>query len=344
MKSAPSSRHGRCRAHGRALFAVLLCLLCLGAAALGAPHARAADGGVSMGNAPVSATAPEAGIRPVYVPPGAPDAAATGPTARAAALAPGLRQPSAAAADGPLTPSSFYAGGGQLPPGAVTVEPGATMQAGDSLDDYDTEPVASIADPIEPWNRFWFHFNDIFFMYIAKPAYTGWTWLVPECFRNGINNFFHNLLFPTRFINSLLQFRFFEAGVEFGRFMMNTMSSAGFADVARNKKTIVPVDPSGEDFGQTLGRWGFGQGFYVVWPFIGPSSLRDTIGRVGDCFTDPLFYVHPWELATGAEIGFRFNALGDVLPTYEDLKSIAVDPYLAMREAYANFRNAQVRR
>lgn len=298
------------------------------------------EGGVSMGNAPESSVAPEAGIRPVYVPEGA--LPASGPTAQAAALAPALKQ-STAAGVGPFAPSVIYAGGGGLPPGAITVEPDGAQAAG-SLDDYDEEPVASIADPIEPWNRFWFHFNDIFFMYIAKPAYQGWTWLVPECFRAGLSNFFHNLLFPTRFINNLLQFRFLEAGVEFGRFMMNTMSSAGFANVAKNKKTIVPVDPSGEDFGQTLGRWGFGQGFYVVWPFIGPSSLRDTIGRVGDYFTDPLFYVRPWELSTGLEVGFRFNDLGDVLPTYEDLKSIAVDPYLAMREAYANYRNAQIRR
>ncbi len=345
MKCANSSRNSgprpAARGHVFLLTAACLLSLCL------LPDAIRADGGggVTLGNAPASATAPEAGIRPVAVAPGTDDAGvASAPPARAAALAPGLERAAAGAADGPLAPSAVYAGGATLPAGSITVHPYSSMKASDSLDDYDDEPVAAIADPIEPWNRFWFHFNDIFYMYIAKPAYTGWTWIMPECIRTGLNNFFSNLLFPTRFINNLLQFRFFEAGVEFGRFMMNTMSSAGFADVARGKKTIVPVDPSGEDFGQTLGRWGIGQGFYVVWPFIGPSSLRDTIGRVGDCFTDPLFYVRPWELATGAELGFRFNALNDVLPTYEDLKSIAVDPYLAMREAYATFRNAQVRR
>lgn len=268
-----------------------------------------------MGNVTASARPAEAGIKPVYEPNG----------------------------QGPLAPSSFYGGASTLPVSAMA-EPDASRTSAGSLDDYDAEPAASIPDPIESWNRFWFRFNDIFYMHVARPVYKGWTWAVPECFRNGINNFFHNLLFPTRFINNLLQFRFLEAGVEFGRFMMNTMSSAGFANVAADKKTIVPVDPSGEDFGQTLGRWGFGQGFYVVWPFIGPSSLRDTIGRVGDCFTDPIFYVQPWELASGAEIGFRFNALGEVLPSYEDLKSIAVDPYLAMREAYAGIRSAQVKR
>lgn len=253
-------------------------------------------------------------------------------------------RPSMAVAAQASAPSTVYGNAPALAPGAVTVHPYGSMRAADNLDDYDTEPVASIADPLEPWNRFWFHFNDIFYLHIAKPAYDAWVYVTPHQLRSGLNNFFSNLLFPMRFVNNILQFRFLEAGVEFGRFFINTTSSLGFADVARGKKTIVPVDPSGEDFGQTLGHWGIGHGFYVIWPFIGPSSARDTVGRVGDCFTDPIFYVYPWELATSSELALRFNALGDVLPLYEDLNSAAVDPYIAMREAYINFRNAQVKR
>lgn len=244
---------------------------------------------------------------------------------------------------GPLAPSVVYGGGAALPPEAVTVQE-QTSETSDDLDDYDTAPIASIPDPIEPWNRFWFRFNDIFYLYVASPIYSGWTWLIPDFIQHGLGNLYHNVLFPTRFVNSLLQFRFFEAGVEFQRFMMNVMGSAGFANLAKDKKTIVPVDPSGEDFGQTLGRWGFGQGFYIVWPFLGPSSVRDTFGRVGDYFSDPLAYVRPWEYPVGATVVFRVNDLGEVLPSYEDLKSIAVDPYIAMREAYAAMREAQVRR
>lgn len=236
-------------------------------------------------------------------------------------------------------PSVVYGNAPLLAPGAVTVAP-----AGSSLDDYDSEPISAIADPLEPWNRFWFHFNDIFFLYIAKPAYDAWVFVTPHQLRGGLKNFFHNLLFPVRFINNILQFRFFEAGVEFGRFVINTTTSAGFANVAARHKTIVPVDPTGEDFGQTLGRWGIGHGIYIVWPLIGPSSLRDTVGRVGDLFADPLFYVNPWELASGVEGGLRFNSLDDVLPLYGDLKTVAVDPYIAMREAYVNFRRTQVLR
>ena len=81
-----------------------------------------------------------------------------------------------------------------------------------------------------------------------------------------------------------------------------------------------------------------------MWPIIGPSSARDTVGRAGDFFADPMFYLQPTELALGVGGTLRFNALGDVLPLYEDLNTVAVDPYIAMREAYVNFRKAQVLR
>ena len=167
--------------------------------------------------------------------------------------------------------------------GAIVVRhKGLAAGDGDDLDDYDTAPAQSIADPLEPWNRFWFRFNDIFYTNIARPVYRGWEAVTHEDIRSGLKNFFHNLMFPMRFVNNILQFRFLEAGVEFGRFIINTTTSAGFANVAKDKKTIVPVDPSGEDFGQTLGYWGVGHGIYIVWPFLGPSSLRETVGFAGD--------------------------------------------------------------
>ncbi|MBQ1420421.1 MAG: VacJ family lipoprotein, partial [Desulfovibrio sp.] len=167
--------------------------------------------------------------------------------------------------------------------------------------------------------------------------------------RTGISNVFRNLLFPMRFINNLLQFRFKEAGVEFGRFIVNsTAGLGGLVDVAKHKKTIVPVHPEGEDFGQTLGRWGFGHGFYIVWPFFGPSSVRETFGRAGDYFMYPAFWasyvIHPWYVPSGIQTGFFFNDLDDVLPTYFDLKKAAVDPYIMMREAWVKHRAVQVAR
>ncbi|MBO4295176.1 MAG: VacJ family lipoprotein [Desulfovibrio sp.] len=225
----------------------------------------------------------------------------------------------------------------------------ASIDQLEELDDYASGEPQLIADPIEPWNRFWFGFNDIFYLYVANPAYRFWETVTPRQLRTGISNVFRNLLFPMRFINNLLQFRFKEAGVEFGRFIVNsTAGLGGLVDIAKHKKTIVPVHPEGEDFGQTLGRWGFGHGFYIVWPFIGPSSVRETFGRAGDYFLYPAFWasyvIHPWYVPTGIQTGFFFNDLDDVLPTYFDLKKAAVDPYIMMREAWVKHRAVQVAR
>lgn len=185
MKCAPSSRNSRlCRqargagqpaarhdgaGRGRdwpGLCLPLLCALaCLVVLVAAAPAAvRAADGGVSMGGISAaeaaSRSASFAGIRPVPAAGQARINAATGaasgaPTARAAALDPRAAQRvSEPGASGPLAPSAVYAGAPALPAGAITVHPYASMKTANSLDDYDDEPVASIADPIEPWNRF----------------------------------------------------------------------------------------------------------------------------------------------------------------------------------------------
>ena len=223
---------------------------------------------------------------------------------------------------------------GQLP---------ATVGEADNLDDYDTAPRQAITDPLEPWNRFWFRFNDIFYLHIAKPCYTAYTYVMPDEFQSGISNFFRNILFPMRFVNSLLQGKPQAAGAEFGRFLINTtVGFGGFINVTKDRKTVVPLDTVGEDFGQTLGVWGVGQGFYVVWPFLGPSSARDSVGMVADWTLDPTFYITPWLASAGVVGGLRFNELGHVLPLYEDVKDISVDPYIAMREAYITFRQNRI--
>lgn len=213
------------------------------------------------------------------------------------------------------------------------------------LDDYDHAPAQIIADPLEPWNRFWFHFNDVFFLYVAKPLYKGYDFIMPREFQSGLKNFLTNMLFPVRFVNSLLQGKFKGAGVEFGRFIVNsTVGFGGFIDAAKGRKAVVDVDPAGEDLGQTLGYWGFGQGFYIVWPIIGPSSARDTVGLAGDVFLNPSFYLHARDVAMVGNATLRFNTLGDILPMYENVTEVAVDPYVAMREAYAAFRKLHVQK
>ncbi len=214
----------------------------------------------------------------------------------------------------------------------------------DELDDYDSLPVQNISDPFEPWNRFWFGFNDIFFLYIARPLHQSYSYVVPEPVRNGLSNFFHNLLFPVRFVSSLLQGRPLAAGAEFSRFLINTtVGLGGFVDVAKHKKTIVPLDPSGEDMDQTFGVWGIGTGPYIVWPIIGPNTVRGTFGLVADYFLDPTYYfATPIGVTLGAG-GLRFNDLGPVLDLYADTKQVSVDPYIAVREAYAVYKQRQIK-
>ena len=252
-------------------------------------------------------------------------------------------------AAGPTPPpalSSLYdAESAALPPGAVSVRPaGSAATVSDELDNYDDTPVTGIYDPLEPWNRFWFAFNDIFYVHIAKPVFEAYQKVMPRQIREGVSNIWDNVGFPKRFINNLLQGKGKGAFVELGRFCTNISAGFGVMDVAASKKVLVPYDPSGEDFGQTLGRWGIGHGVYIVWPFLGPSSLRESVGFAGDCVVDPFFYVYPWELSTVSELYLRFNDLEGTLSTYTSLRGIAVDPYIAVREAYISYRNQQVLR
>ena len=246
----------------------------------------------------------------------------------------------------PPAPSSLYdAESAALPPGAVNVRPaGSAATVSDELDNYDDTPVTGVYDPLEPWNRFWFAFNDIFYVQIAKPVFEAYQQVMPRQIREGVSNIWDNVGFPKRFINNLLQGKGKGAFVELGRFCTNISAGFGVMDVAAGKKVLVPYDPSGEDFGQTLGRWGIGYGVYIVWPFLGPSSLRESVGFAGDCVADPFFYVYPWELSTASELYLRFNDLEGTLSTYTSLRGIAVDPYIAVREAYINYRNQQVLR
>ena len=97
-------------------------------------------------------------------------------------------------------------------------------------------------------------------------------------------------------------------------------------------------EPSAEDTGQTLGKWGLGPGFYIVWPVLGPSSLRDSVGKVGDYFLDPVNYVDPHTLATGLKVEEKVNSVSLRLGEYEDLKEASLDPYVAFKNAYYQYR------
>ena len=124
-----------------------------------------------------------------------------------------------------------------------------------------------------------------------NPAAKAYSVFVPEWGRVRVRNVFKNAATPIRFVNSLLQFKFHAAAKEVGRFLVNTTAGlGGMFDILKDNPN---AQPSEEDLGQTLGFYGIGNGFYLVLPVIGPSSLRDGIGLAGDYFLDPVSYITP---------------------------------------------------
>jgi len=148
---------------------------------------------------------------------------------------------------------------------------------------------------------------------------------------------FSNLGFPARFLSCLLQADVGGAVTEAGRFTINTLwGAAGFLDPSSQEKINLPKQDT--DLGQTLGVWGIGQGFYIVWPVWGPSSPRDTIGLIGNNFLQPVSYLSPWYASVGVRTLEEINSISLSIGDYEALKSAAIDPYVAFRDAYIQYR------
>jgi len=210
-------------------------------------------------------------------------------------------------------------------------------------DPWEDEPESmdSIPDPLEPMNRAFFVFNDKMYFWVLKPVGTGYSMVVPEFGRVCIRNFFTNLIMPIRAISCLLQGKFEGFGIELVRCVVNTTAGfLGFQDVARQGLGFEIQD---EDLGQAFAFYGIGPGFYLNLPFLGPSTLRDTAGWVGELYLNPLDYMVDdfWP-----NVGFRtFDILNKTslrIGEYEALKKAALDPYVAMRDAYHQYRLNQI--
>lgn len=207
----------------------------------------------------------------------------------------------------------------------------------------ETEPGASseetVPDPLEPLNRAFFEFNDRLYFWVLKPVAIGYKTVVPEEPRVCVRNFFHNLAFPVRFVNNLFQGKFFGAFEETCGFLVNsTVGLGGLADIA----TAIDLKRHEEDMGQTLAVYGSGPAFYINWPFLGPSTLRDTIGRVGDAFLDPVNYLD-WWYSGGARGVDTINETSLRIGDYESLKKAALDPYVALRDAFYQNRLSKIK-
>jgi len=215
----------------------------------------------------------------------------------------------------------------------------------DEFDDDFVEEArdVDVLDPLEPVNRFFFQVNDKLYFFALKPVGRVYGAIIPEDFRVCIRNAFKNLLMPVRCVNNLLQGKFKNAGIEVSRFLINTTAGiAGFGDPA---KDIWELESNQEDLGQTLGFYGIGNGIYFCWPIFGPSTLRDSIGMIGDSFLDPLHYVMESDYDTGVYVQAEktINNTSLVIGDYESLIEASFDPYIALRDAYLQQRDKRVK-
>jgi phospholipid-binding lipoprotein MlaA len=194
-------------------------------------------------------------------------------------------------------------------------------------------------DPLEGVNRGVYKFNDVTDKVILKPVATGYKAITPTPVRKGVNNFFNNLGSITTVLNDLLQLKFAHAFTDAGRFVINsTFGIAGLIDVASMDK----IPQHKEDFGQTLGYWGAGNGAYLVLPILGSSSLRDTTGLVFDTFTtDPIQVVHRQgniAASNWLRAGQLVDKRTELLEGKDLVDEASLDSYAFSRDAYLQRR------
>ncbi len=244
-----------------------------------------------------------------------------------------------------------------VPPPDEDAADAASAVPFDPFDDSGQDPYGegdelqqSVADPIGGFNRAMFVFNDKLYFWVLKPVASGYRVVVPTPARVSIKNFFFNLLTPVRFVNCLLQGKGRSAGGELGRFFINsTVGMLGFLNPA---EVYPELNPPEEDLGQTLGYHGVGNGFYIVWPIVGPSTLRDTIGDIGDWALNPVSFMQLINVDAGVltsgttnVVVYGVRTVNDTsfrIGDYEALKNAALDPYEAFRDAYIQNRISKI--
>ncbi len=216
-----------------------------------------------------------------------------------------------------------------------------------SAPDHDPEAVAEfkkLNDPVEPFNRSIFSFNQGLDKAVIKPVTGAYRAVAPEPVRRSVHNVVENLRTPQIFINDLLQGELQRAGVTLARFVINTtIGILGIWDQAAD----MGLEQHSEDFGQTLAVWSVPEGPYIMLPIFGPSNPRDACGKVVDFFFDPL---NLWAANTDRDwipmtrmlvsgIDTR-DQLWDVL---EDLEKSSIDFYAAIRSLYRQRRNDEIK-
>lgn len=191
-------------------------------------------------------------------------------------------------------------------------------------------------DPLESYNRAMFAFNDAVDKAVFKPVAKVYRKILPDPITASIGNFFSNLNDVVVLFNDLLQFKLHLAAMDSSRIVLNTtFGVVGLFDVASR----VDLPKHNEDFGQTLGYWGFGEGYYIVLPLLGPSTGRDAVGLVGNFFANPITWaVDSDEVAWGLWGLDLINRRSELLRIERVLAEDQIEPYLFQRSAYLQMR------
>lgn len=202
-------------------------------------------------------------------------------------------------------------------------------------------PPNSKRDPRDPWerlNRTTFKVNMAIDHAVARPVARGYQKVVPSPVRTGVSNFMDNLFYPITMVNDLLQLKFKGFGQDTGRFLLNTtVGIGGLFDPA----TKVGLDKHEEDLGQTFGYWGAKPGPYLMIPILGPSDVRDGVGKIGDGFLSPLSYVNNNYIRYGVYGLYIVDVRYRLLPQ-DRLLDESYDPYTFLKNAYLQRRQYQV--
>ena len=194
-------------------------------------------------------------------------------------------------------------------------------------------------DPWENWNRKVFAFNEGLDEKVLKPVATGYAKVVPQFVRRSVDNFFANAADGWSAVNNVLQGKPEPAFNDVVRFTTNTVFGIfGILDIA----TEFGLEHHYEDFGQTLGRWGFGPGAYIVWPLIGPSTVRESIALPLDRAASPALYLSDGRYQFGI-VGLQIiNTRANLLGASKVIDDIALDKYTFIRDAYLQRRRSLV--
>jgi len=194
-------------------------------------------------------------------------------------------------------------------------------------------------DPMEDFNRAMYGFNDAFDELVGKPVATGYRDIVPGPVRMMVRNFFSNIADLMIGANNLLQGKPLDALTDWTRFAMNsTMGLFGLLDFASE----LGIEKHDEDFGQTFGRWGMTDGAYLVWPILGPSTVRDSLGLIPDMYFDPVLRHKPKGVRNAMVITRATSKRADLLDASRILEEAALDKYVFQRDAYLQRRRSLI--